>query len=381
MKNQFRRLFLLIIALAISYQSSIINCPASSMHYIRVAIIQDASSLNLKINGFCEVVDANTNKVLYRGKNLKTTITTYGAEILMAARVLKTPRIVIKTDKPVPIIINGRTFKGEINLIRKTNDSLLVINRVDLDDYVKGILYHESSHYWPQDALKAQAVVSRTYAVYQMQKNKLKDYDLTSDIYSQVYGGKTSERYRTSAAVDDTRGEVLTYNDKIIPAYFHATCAGHTEDASLLWNIDIVPLKGVICVFCKDSPHFRWHNTVSLKDIAEKLTAAGYRIKDIRDIRILGKDKSGRITDLSIVSDEKNIKISAKDFRNIIGNNFIRSTNFQVTIAETDAVFEGLGWGHGVGLCQWGAYFMAKQGYTYKDILRYYYPNTNVRAI
>jgi len=381
MKNQSKNIFILFAILIICQVLSVINCHAQSAHYIRVAILQDAVSLSLKISGFCEVLDGDTNAVLYRGKNLKTTVTTYKGGILMADKSLRTLRLLIKAENLKPIVINGRLFNGDINLIKKANGSLLVINRLDLEDYVKGILYHESSHYWPQEALKAQAVVSRTYAVYQMQENKLKDYDLTSDIYSQVYGGKTSERYRTNAAVDDTRAQVLAYNDKIIPAYFHATCGGHTEDASLLWNIDIVPLKGVICVFCKESPHFRWHNTLSLNEIEKNLTGAGYNINAIRNIRILGKDKSGRITDLSIVSDEKNIKISAKDFRNIIGPNFIRSTNFQVTIAEADAVFEGLGWGHGVGLCQWGAYFMAKQGYTYKDILKYYYPNTGVASI
>jgi stage II sporulation protein D len=256
-----------------------------------------------------------------------------------------------------------------------------VINQINLEDYLKGILYQESSHYWPQEALKAQAAVCRSYAVYQIEENKLKDYDVTSDIYSQVYGGKTSERYRTNRAVDDTRSQVITYKDKIIPAYFHATCAGHTEDAGLLWNIEILPLKGVVCGFCKASPHFNWHNVLSLSEIEEKLTAAGYKIKGIEGITILGRNESGRILDLEIASAQKNIKISAKDFRNLIGPNLIRSTNFRVSIAQGDAVFEGLGWGHGVGLCQWGAYFMAKQGYTYKEILRYYYPQTDVKTL
>jgi stage II sporulation protein D len=381
MKKQFKKIFLLLVIFIIVNQLPIIGCHAQPTHYIRVAILQDVTSLSLKVSGLCEVVDDNTKAVLYRGKNLKTTVTTYKGEILIADKGLKASRLLIKSENLKPIVINGRSFNGDINLIKKDNGSLLVINKIDLEDYVKGVLYHESSHYWPPDALRAQAVVSRTYAVYQMQENKLKDYDLTSDIYSQVYGGKTSERFRTNEAVDDTRACVLTYDNKIIPAYFHATCGGHTEDASLLWNIDIVPLKGVICVFCKDSPHFRWHNTLSLDEIEKKLTGAGYNIKVIQDIRILGKDKSGRITDLDIVSPEKNIKISAKDFRNIIGPNLIRSTNFQLNLADGDTVFQGLGWGHGVGLCQWGAYFMAKQGYNYKDILKYYYPGTYVTPI
>jgi stage II sporulation protein D len=382
MKNRIKKIFILLCILTLAQALPANQAQAAqSAHYIRVAILQDVSSFSLKINGPCQVLDDNTNAILYRIDNLNTTVTAYKNEILIAGKIFKNQRILIKAEDFAPIAINGRQFNGDIILIDKDNGSLLVINKIDLEDYVKGILYHESSHYWPPDALRAQAVVSRTYAVYQMQENRSKDFDVTSDIYSQVYGGKTSERFRTSEAVDDTMNEVLTYNKKIIPAYFHATCGGHTEDASLLWNIDIPPLKGVICVFCQGSPHFRWHDTVSINEIEKKLRLAGYSIKNIRDIKILGKDKSGRVTDLNIVSPGKNIRIPAKDFRNIIGPNIIRSTNFRVNLVDADAVFQGLGWGHGVGLCQWGAYFMAKQGYTYKDILKYYYPGTNVTPI
>jgi stage II sporulation protein D len=381
MKDAFKKLWLFILILVVGCGLWTVDARAQSEHYIRVAILQDVASLNLKINGLCEILDGSTHAVLYRGKDLKTTVTTYKSGILIAGKSLRSGRIVIKSEGLNPILIDGRLFNGEINLIKKDNGSLLVINRIDLEDYVKGIMYNESSHYWPKEALRAQAVVSRSYAAYQMQENVSKDFDVTCDIYSQVYGGKTSERFRTNEAVDDTKGQVLTYNNKIIPAYFHATCGGHTEDASLLWNIDIAPLKGVICVFCKDSPHLRWHNTLSLNEIEKKLTGAGYNIKNIQEINILGKDKSGRISQLNIVTPEKNIKISAKDFRNIIGPNIIRSTNFQLNLVDGDAVFQGLGWGHGVGLCQWGAYFMAKQGYNYKNILKYYYPGTDVSFI
>jgi stage II sporulation protein D len=214
-----------------------------------------------------------------------------------------------------------------------------------------------------------------------MQENKQKDFDVTSDIYSQVYGGRGSERYRTNKAVDETEGKVLFYQGKIIPAYFHATCGGHTEDATLLWDLDLTPLKGVVCPYCKESPHFNWHYDLPVKEIAKKLSGAGFKITDIKNISIEGKDRSGRITNLIITCEEGEVKISAKDFRGTIGPNIINSTNFSVTIAGGDAVFAGVGWGHGVGLCQWGAYFMAKEGFKANEILKYYYPGTNVKAI
>ncbi len=349
--------------------------------YIRVAILDDARSLSLKVRGSYEITDILRKKVLLQGNSLKTTVTVYKDAISLGKKGFKQNKIFIKTRNPDEIIINGRVFRGDVELIKKENLSLLAVNYIELEDYIKGVLYHEASHYWPQEVLKAQAIACRTYAVYQIQENSRKSYDVTSDIYSQVYGGRTSERYRTNRVVDETKGLMLKFKGEVFPAYYHATCAGHTEDASLLWNTNLAPLKGVTCSFCKDSPHFNWHLVLSLEEIQNKLVNAGYKIKKIKDIVVLGRDKSARITDLSIVSDNKDFKLPAKDFRNIIGPNLIRSTNFEVNIADKDAVFIGLGWGHGVGLCQWGAYFMAKQGYKFKEILKYYYPNSDVETL
>jgi stage II sporulation protein D len=216
-----------------------------------------------------------------------------------------------------------------------------------------------------------------------MQESASKDFDVTSDIYSQVYGGGVSERSRTNRAVEETRGRILTYQGKIFPAYFHATCAGHTEDASLLWDIDIAPLKGTACGFCAGSPHFDWHMVLSLEEIKDVLAKTG-RLKQsgISDAAIMSRDGSGRVATLRFVTDKgDNIDISGKDFRNMIGPNIIRSTNFKLEVVERDAIFTGSGWGHGVGLCQWGAYFMAKQGWPVERILRHYYPGSELSGI
>jgi stage II sporulation protein D len=173
----------------------------------------------------------------------------------------------------------------------------------------------------------------------------------------------------------------LAYQDKILPAYFHAVCGGHTEDASMLWNTELPPLKGVACPYCKEAPHYQWHAVLSLPEIGDKLQAAGYSAyAHIKDIQMLNRDASGRLVNLKITTDTKEATLPTKDFRNAIGSNVIRSANFTVRLADRDAVFEGFGWGHGVGMCQWGAYFMAKQGSTYKQILLFYYPKTDVKA-
>lgn len=372
-----------IIILFTSYGLLVTACFAQSPKYIRVLVLQDTSSLALSINGFYEIIDPEMQKFLYQGKHLKTTVTVHKDGIWIGTKFFNTGKLkILLRDTQGEVSLNGRKFKGSIQFIKKDNLQIWAINYIDLEDYIKGILYHEASHYWPQDVLKAQAIICRTYAAYQMQENVFKDYDVTSDIYSQVYGGSTSERYRTNKAVDETKGEVLTYQNKIFPTYYHATCGGHTEDASLLWSIDILPLKGVPCNFCQGSPHFRWHNVLSQSQIEEALVKSGFaNFGNIKDIVILARDTTGRITDLEILTDKKDIKICAKDFRNIVGPNVIRSTNFTVSVVNHDVVFEGYGWGHGVGLCQWGAYFMARQGYKYDQILKYYYPGAKVSLI
>jgi stage II sporulation protein D len=374
------RFIIISLILPITYQLSAIACFAQPAKYIRVAVVQNTDSLNLKALGDYEIIDSPKQKILSRGSNLKTTVTTYKNKILLGNLTTDTAKIFIKVNERGVILINGRKFSGNVELIKKSNDKLLALNYIDLENYIKGILYHEASHYWPMEALKAQAIASRTYAVYQIQQNRSKDYDVTSDIYSQVYGGLTSERFRTNEAVSQTEGQILVYQGKAFPAYFHATCGGHTEDASALWNIDIPLLKGVACNFCKDSPHSSWHYVLTLDEIEEKLADAGKRCGNIKDIVALGKDKSGRVTDLNVSCAKKDLKISAKDFRQLIGPNIIRSANFKVNVVDRDAVFEGLGWGHGVGLCQWGAYFMAKDGHGAEEILKYYYPGVNVET-
>ncbi len=328
----------------------IANCHAIAATYVRVAIIQDTGSLRLAINGFYKIIDSQTQKVLERGKSISTTVICDKNGILLSGKYFASQKLLICADDPESIAINGRKFRGNIQFIKKENLHLLVINDIELEDYIKGILYHEISHYWPQEVIKAQAIVCRSYAVYQAKQNSAKDYDLTADIYSQVYGGKTSERYRTNKAIGETKGLVLIYQRKVFPAYFHATCAGHTEDASLLWNIALAPLKGVVCNFCKDSPHYNWHYVIALKEVEAALTKADKPCGTIKSISILGKDNSGRITDLKIETTKNSIIIPAKDFRIILGPNNIRSTNFNLSVEGYDAVFEGVGWGHGGGV-------------------------------
>lgn len=375
-KNKFCLILNLSLILTLSYPI-FAPCFAQNRKYVRVAIARDIVSFALFIRGDYQVIDPVNNIVLLRGKRLNGKVGVYKAGIVVGRFNFKNNRVLIKTFHADIFAVNNRYFRGDIQIIKKADEKLLVVNYLDLEDYIKGVLYHEVSHHWPIEALKAQAVACRTYASSQIEAGISQDYDLTADIYSQVYGGRTSERYRTNRAVELTKYQVLNFQGKIFPTYYHATCAGHTQDASSLWKIDLVPLRGLVCNFCVDSPHFKWHKILALSAIEKKLVACGYSgVKHISSIEILDRDASDRVGSLKITSNKGIAKISAKDLRNFIGPNEIRSTNFTVRVVDQTAFFDGLGWGHGVGLCQWGAYAMARQGYRYSEILEYYYPGS-----
>ncbi len=383
--------FFLKVSLILSFILHPLICEAQenttaqySPPIIRVAVIKQKEKLTLSITRPFKILALNTHQVLHQARRLRN------AEVKPASSGIKVDDeefmiygIKIMPTKDATIYINKRKFRGNVDIIREKDQTLLVVNYINVEDYLKGVLYHEVSHWWPKEALRAQAIVARTFALYQASVNKDKDYDVTCDIYSQVYGGATSEKFRATRAINRTRGKVLTYKGKIFPAYYHATCGGHTEDASVLWNTNLPVLKGTKCGFCKRSPHYNWQLKLPLSQIQETLRKKGFIISSIKSIEPKKIDNSGRILKLKITSKEKPLLISAKEFRQFLGPNLIRSTNFKVKIDDIKmhAIFEGIGWGHGVGMCQWGAHFMSKKKYTAGEILEYYYPKSEITQI
>lgn len=348
---------------------------------IRVAVLKDRTDVTLSVTGSFEIVDARTKASLYRGRNflgMKVTPSQEGLKVRNA--VYNTDAITIISRKKAASAVNNRSYRGDISIYKDASGKLVVVNTLDLESYLKGVLYHEISHKWPIDAIKAQAVAARTYALYQKEVMRSRDYDVAADTSSQVYGGYSSEKRKTNRAVNFTNGEVLMYNGKVFPAYFHATCGGTTEDAGELWKIVMIPLKGGrACSFCSDSPHYYWKAEFDLKTITKKLGERYQSKEDLGNISVIERTGTGRVRTLELKDAAgKSIVISAKDFRSILGPDLIRSTNFSIIIERDRVTFSGKGWGHGAGLCQWGAYGMSNKGYNYKQILDFYYPGAEI---
>lgn len=380
-KNIYSILFVLLIACCTGLPevcSKQVKDPA----IVRVLIMDDREEVSLSLKGRYKISEINSGRMLMEGPFLNAKVKATKDGIRIGRRDINVSGVKVKVVRDSNIYVDGRRFRGTIDILRKDNGKMMVINHIELDDYLYGVLYHEVSHRWPMEALKTQAIVARTFALYQARQNKLRPYDLRSDIYSQVYGGRTSEKWSTTRAVDLTRGKVLTYNGDIFPTYYHATCAGFTEDASNLWNIDIQPLKGVKCDYCKLSPHYKWTKEIQLWSLEADLKDNGYRVGNITSFKVLSRNKSGRVDKIEIKDDANtSVILTGKDFRQIVGPNELRSTKFDGTIKWKSLVLSGYGWGHGVGLCQWGAYGMSKKGKKAEDIVKYYYPGTEVMSI
>ena len=377
--NYFRRLFL--AAFFLFYVPGFLFAQNNPGPQVRVAILQDKENFNLSVHGPFVLKNGVTGVVLEKFPFIyDANIHLASQGIAIAAQPYSNNSLMLEPQKGSTVYVNQHPFRGKISILRTWDDRLMVVNTIDIEQYVKGVLYHEISHRWPLEAIKAQAVAARTYALYSKGFSSKREFDVTSDIYSQVYGGKNAERFRTNLAVDVTEGMILAYKGKLLPSYFHASCGGKTEDAANLWDVSLPPLKGIVCPYCADSPHFKWRGNFRLKDIQEALNQKGHHVEGlIKDIAILTRNKSGRVEKLRITTREGNeIFVSGKEFRDAIGPNEVKSSNFEIVMKGYFMDLAGYGWGHGVGLCQWGAYGMARHGKEFKEILQFYYPGAEL---
>lgn len=287
----------------------------------------------------------------------------------------------VESDPPGLVRVNSRAYRGELVIRKERENGIRVINALDLEDYLRGVIREEISPQWPIGALKAQAVVARTYALRQILDNKDQSFDLRCTTESQMYGGQGREDPRCDLAVENTQGIILTYEGKPVTTFYHAACGGHTEDASYVWSYNHSSLQGVPCSYCWYHPVYVWQISLKKEDIRRALARLGYPVKEIEAITPLTRTKTNRILRLEIRHDESRILMEGKKFRQAMGYELIRSTNFTVKKENGGFTFSGKGWGHGVGLCQWGAKGMADRAFSYEAILQHYYPGARLSRL
>jgi stage II sporulation protein D len=362
------------------------------------------------------------------------------------------------------IKVDNRTYRGKIRLIIIEDFKLLTINYVELENYLYGVVPNEIPSSWGMEALKAQALAARTYAVYNIKPRQI--YDMEDNQNSQVYMGYDYEKSSTNRAVDETRGQMIYYDGKLIEAFYHSTSGGSTENSENVWYEAVPYLRGVPDEFSDNSgsPHTTWQVTYYKEDIIRQLNLDDHDVNELYGIEIKKVSENNRVIECIFLTDAGEISYKKEYARLLLGLKsswftvengasfyfiteyfpisespveqeegvpsrggildlitdgeteetgetgrdkefekgslggkyvitdqgpkklnrekvaFISSKGVSVIDTDSDQYnFEGRGWGHGIGMSQYGAKQMAEEGYTYEEILKYYYTGVTVK--
>jgi stage II sporulation protein D len=373
-----------------------LSCGAEAAESIRVLLAADVSRLDIRANGSLWVTDAKGRDqvlrapvqvvadgagFLLKGLRIQTDqLTLHGGE---QGLVLTFPRLARKTNGVAMSTGDSSTeisLSGLVQLVRR-GKGFLVINRVDLEEYVKGVVPAEVSSTWHQEMLKAQAVAARTYALYQKMLSSTREYDVAATVQDQVYRGKQGIDGGILRAVEETRGLVVTYQNAPIYAAFSSTAAGLTEDAMNVWSKEYPYLKGVECPFDLASPYYQWKSSFKIDTLEESLRQQGFSVGTITTITPLSFSRGGRVATLRVVHSGGELVLRGEELRKAVGYTIIPSTQFAIEFIGQDLVLSGFGAGHAVGMCQWGAKELAELGYSFSTILQYYYPGTELQSL
>lgn len=326
---------------------------------------------------------------------------------------------------------NKYKYRGGLVFKRLSGSDPTVINYVDLEQYIYGVIPYEISPKWHIEAQKAQAVAARNYAMTNLNKHKKYGFDLCNTVDCQMYVGANVETPLSNQAVDLTKGVFLKYNGKLASTVYHSNSGGRTENAENLWTNKVPYLIGVNDPYSIGSPNDAWTVSYTPEEITQKLLAKNYNIGTLLDVYVEQYSENGRALKTTFVGSTGKVTIEKDKIRSLFNDqvktNYITivkpnasttgvsvvssngttalpttaitvqgaeqlktvnvgtglvasdgstSTTVQQTTTSNKYVFNGKGWGHGVGMSQWGAKKMAEQGFTYEQILTHYFQNT-----
>lgn len=326
---------------------------------------------------------------------------------------------------------NGKEYRGALVVFRFDESDLTVINVLDLEEYLYGVVPKEIATGHPIEALKAQAVAARTYTCTKLNKYEKWNFDLTNTTSDQAYGGVSAEREDTTEAVDKTAGEVVTYEGEPITTYYFSTSAGYTENSENVWTAKVPYLVAVEDKYQpKNLSTLNWSVTFSVDQLEDILANKSKRIGSLLGVNILKKSPSNGVLELEFKGTKDSYIVTKENTRFVYGTGDVKSqfynieTDASVTVIDvngntdvksfsqirvatdegskeissslnkivvkgkekeikyskvpTQYTLNGKGWGHGVGMSQNGAIGMAKEGFKYDEILKWYYTGTEI---
>jgi len=399
------------------------------------------SEAESQISNLRSVTGQNSFEIL-SGSNYRVKLTgTFGTLLIDVDEHYAYPqfRPLDGNERGVRVVEMGsRAYRGRMEIGRYNKNKLTAVNIIPLEEYLYGVVPSEMPSTWHEEALKAQAVCARSYALikagYGGESNAKKGYKIVDTVSSQVYKGYLAESVKANRAVDATKGEMLCYNNKVVAAYFYSTSGGRTENAKDVWAADLTYLQSVPDFYEQDAGRMVWQETLKLSQIQKALAGQGIPF-DVEDFQISGYTGTGRVHALNLLGGNRSLTLQGTTIRTVLNLNSTkfkivrqgdtpdevsvlsadgmqtgRISNMYIASAEgvskasagleqyivqsandlwnyprtapqqvDELLFAGMGYGHGVGMSQYGANGMAEAGYTYKEIIEYYFTGAYVR--
>jgi SpoIID/LytB domain protein len=296
----------------------------------------------------------------------------------------KTQSQITQTGQQTTNQVTPDTTLSADKTISADSAKLYAINVVDLEDYLLSVVPSEMPSQWPQEALKAQAIAARSYALANLGKHLADGYDVKANTEDQVYSGVQSESDNSNLACAQTAGIILKHQGQVIPAFFHSGSGGWTEVSENVWGNTLPFLKSVPD-YDDASPMASWTRTFEQEKLMQLLQAARLpankdpnkdAVKDVSqigqllDVTVIARTPTNRVTQVNLIGKKREAAISAEELRKVLK---LPSTNFNLSFQDGVFTFSGRGFGHGLGLSQWGAKALADNGYNAAQILKYYY--------
>ena len=357
---------------------------ASWQPEITVGLSQGASGVRLAatVGSLHVYEESNKNQILEVPPGKEVDIRILQAQFLVNGQEIKGDHLVIQPDDTGFVKVNGVPYRGYITLLKK--NGLTIINNVKVEDYLYGVVPKEMPPNWSTEALQAQSVAARTFALKNRKRHSAEGFDLCSTSHCQVYEGMAAETRTTTDAVNHTRGEVLFYKGSVIDALFHTDSGGMTESSENVWGSSVLYLRAVPEIQMKTQP---WSRTISVESLVRSVEQNGRSLGTPKEIRLspltIGRGSgdrtpSGRVRSIEFIGTKGRVVLSGNELRSMFS---LPSTLFSVRFDRAEVIFSGYGSGHGLGLSQWGAKAFADKGKSYKDILFHYYTGVTLEKL
>lgn len=387
MKAMMKLLLVCLFALFITIPQAV---EAAWQPQLAIGLGKGQEAINLRLPQGGQAFLGSSNKPVKEfSAGSQLSITCRGGRLHLNGKQLKDSEIIIKAasgqkQQNYFFTFNQNDYRGSAKIITK-NGKLTLVNLIDAEDYLAGVVPEEMPSSWHEEALKAQAVAARTYALQNRGRHEADGFDLCSSTHCQQYLGMKSETQAATKALEATRGEVLVYQGQLIEAFFHTDSGGMTENSEDVWGSHLPYLRAA-----EEAEKYTkaWKNTFNAERVASLVSRQGGKdIGELKEIRLssikLGKpakdrSASGRVKEAVFVGRKGQVAISGNDLRSLLG---LRSTMFNMVLKHKEVLVEGYGWGHGLGMSQWGAKALAERNKTYSEILFHYYHNTALKKL